>query len=449
LLSQNQSNLDAVIGAGNYDIGHVFGTAGGRMAAVGVVCSSGLKARGETGMYPPTGDGFWVDYVAHEIGHQFGATHTFNSTNSGCSGNRTASTAYETGSGSTIMAYAGVCGSDNLQSHSSPCFHAASFDQIMTFVTTGGGSAGGTTTFTGNHVPVISPGTNYTIPAGTPFSLTASGNDPDGDSLTWSWEERDLGPAAALAAADNGSSPLFRSFSPALSSCRTFPQLSDILNNTTTPGERLPTTNRTMNFRATARDNRAGGGGLASADVQVAVTTTAGPFRLTSPATAVAWSGARTVTWNVAGTTNAPITAARVNIFLSTNGGVLFPITLAANVPNNGSQMVVLPNISTTTARIKVQAADNIFFDISRSNFSITPAPTPPSIVLALIVSNGLATLSWNSESGKAYQVQYRDSLALPWSIIGSNIVSTSSSTSVAHSVAAAAQRFYRVAQVQ
>ena len=377
LLSENQTNLDNLIGDANYDIGHVFTTGGGGLAGLGVVGISGSKARGETGLSNPTGDAFFVDFVAHEMGHQFAANHSFNGDSGSCaSGNRNASTAYEPGSGSTVAAYAGICGDDNLQSNSDPYFHSISFDEIISFVDSSI-PAVGTRTATGNTVPVVNAGNNFTIPAATGFTLTATGSDGDAaDVLTYSWEQRDLGPQQDVNAGDNGSSPLFRSFLPTTDASRTFPRLSDLLNNTTVIGETLPTTNRALNFRATVRDNRSGGGGVNTDDMVVNVVNTGSPFQVTSPNSALSWpaQSTQTVAWNVAGTTANGIDTALVNILLSTDGGNTFSTVLAANTPNDGAQDIVLPATATTTARIKVEAVGNIFFDLSNANFTISPA---------------------------------------------------------------------------
>lgn len=372
LLTQNQTHLDTVLGNANYDIGHVFSTAGGGLASLGVVGVTGRKARGETGLSNPVGDPFYVDYVAHEIGHQFNARHTFNGCNGGTFGN-----GYEPGSGSTIMAYAGVCGSDNLQLNSDPYFHAASFEEIRAFVTTGVANAAATITPTGNTVPTVSAGLDYAIPAATPFQLTAMGFDADGDTLTYTWEEYDLGSSQPVDAPDNGLSPLFRSFPPTPEPTRIFPRLPDLLNNTTPIGEQLPTTDRALNFRVTVRDNRSGGGGVNSDDLRIIVVNTGTPFQVTSHNTTDTYRGntIETLTWDVAGTDGGSIDTANVNILLSTDGGLTYPIVLAAETPNDGLQEIVFPNLEASAARIKVEAVGNIFFDLSDADFALAAVP--------------------------------------------------------------------------
>ena len=381
MINENQTRIDAVIGTANYDIGHVFGTNSGGLASLACVGNAAQKAMGVTGSAAPSGDSFDVDYVAHEMGHQFGADHSFNDGSSGScgGGNRDSIAAYEPGSGSTIMCYAGICGAADLQAHSDDYFHFIGLDQIIAYLLVI--PSVGTPTATGNTPPTANAGANFTIPAGTPFILTATGSDADGDAITYCWEEYDLG-AASPPESDNGNRPIFRSFNPTTNPSRTFPRLADILSATPTFGELLPTTNRNMTFKLTVRDNRAGGGAIQDSSMLLSVNNTAGPFAVTAPNTAVTFAGSsqQTITWSVNNTDKAPVSTDKVNILMSTDGGNTFPTVLASGTPNDGTETLVIPNVATTQGRIKVEAVNNIYFDISDANFTVNFNPGAPTV---------------------------------------------------------------------
>jgi hypothetical protein len=397
--------INGVIGVGNYDIGHLGCTASNAgVAFLGVVCG-GNKGGGLTGGLNPVGDPYYIDYVAHEMGHQFGAGHSFNSNQCASAGG-----SYEPGSGTTIMAYAGICASlENIQPFSDPIFHAISFDQIGNFVTSGGGSTCPGLTSTGNTLPVItSLGTNnVSIPINTPFVLTGSATDADNDPITYNWEGWDIGPAGSWpSAATSTTRPLFRTRLSKTTGSRTFPDIRVIAANypgTAAPsqmdglrGEVLPLVPRVMKFRLTIRDNRAGGGGVVSSgegcqDATTFQVNTVGstPFAVTVPNGSESYAGGstQTITWNNAGTTAPPFNVPNVKISLSTDGGLTYPTVITASTPNDGSEALTIPVGATTTARIKIEAVGNIFFDISNANFTITvpaagytlsaPAPAP------------------------------------------------------------------------
>ncbi len=374
MLNENQNTLNSVIGFSNYDIGHVFSTGGGGIANLYSPCTSN-KAKGVTGSSNPVGDPFDIDYVAHEMGHQWGANHT---QNNNC--NRNNATAMEPGSASTIMGYAGIC-SPNIQSNSDAYFHGISIQEMNNFIVNGNGNnCDAPVVGFSNSAPTVSAGSNYTIPASTPFVLTAIGSDPDGDPITYCWEQWDNEVNNTMPpTAFNTQGPVFRSLFPSSSPKRYFPNLTDLVNNVTPTWEVLPAVTRNMEFRVTARDFNGTAGCTDEDNMNVSVNAGAGPFVVTDPSLPTNWTEGQseTVTWDVAGTINAPISCANVDILLSYDGGFTYPVTLASGVPNTGSANITVPVGTTITARVMVICSDNIFFDISNNNFTIDAATFP------------------------------------------------------------------------
>jgi hypothetical protein len=405
MIDESRASINAVVGAASYDLGHVLGyRAGGYsgVAYIGVTCFDAYKGGGAS---TAASQSLMATVATHEMGHQLGSNHTFNGNMGNCGGsNRSASLAYEPGAGNTIMSYDSRCSPDNVGAAIN-YFHAGSLSAIMTDLGTAGTC--GSFSATGNLPPSVTvPSGSYTIPMGTPFALSGSGTDPNGDALVYSWEELDLGTTSSLTAAatDASGPPLFRSFAPVASATRTFPTLTSILNNTASLGEILPMVARTLNFRLTARDNRSGGAGLAGANFTMQVAA-AGPFRVTAPGTAISAfpNSLYTVTWDVLGTDQAPVSAPDVQILFSTDGGLTFPTTLLASTPNDGSAQVRFPNVNTTLGRLKIQPLNNLFFAINNANLTLTgTAPLP--VELTAFTAEARATtahLAWTTASEK------------------------------------------------
>jgi Metallo-peptidase family M12B Reprolysin-like/Secretion system C-terminal sorting domain/Bacterial pre-peptidase C-terminal domain/Fibronectin type III domain len=446
--SQLQSTLTSVIGEANYDIGHMFGASGGggNAGCIGCVCVNGSKGSGITSPADgiPQGDNFDIDYVVHEVGHQLGANHTFSMSNEGTGVNK------EPGSGITIMGYAGITSQD-LAPHSIDIFHQASIAQIQANLNT---KTCPVTLVAVNATPVVNAGADYTIPISTPFALTGSATDADaGDVLTYTWEQNDNAGstqtgASSVASATKATGPNWITFKGGTSPTRLMPKLATILAGANISGpltggdagantEALSSVSRTLNFRLTVRDNAVYSstapvsvGQTQFDDMVVTVTNTSGPFAVTAPNTAVSWAGNtnQTVTWSVNNTTAAPVSCANVKISLSTDGGNTFT-TLIASTPNDGSEVIAVPNTPSTTARIKVEAVGNIFFDISNTNFTITSGSScgTPGFLSSTGITTTSATVLWATVAGAtSYDVDYKLSTSGTWTNAVAGTISTS-----------------------
>lgn len=367
-----QNTLNSVIGLANYDIGHLFGATGGggNAGCIGCICLAN-KGRGITSPADgiPQGDTFDIDYVAHEMGHQFGGNHTFSHAVEGSGVN------IEPGSGTTIMGYAGITGSTDVQLNSDAYFHAASIQQITNNIKT---KTCQTNTTIANASPTADAGANVLIPIGTAFYLTGVGTDANpGDALTYCWEQMNSATSAATAFPNptNTSGAMFRSLTPTTNPTRYFPNFTSVVQNGVQGAqwEKVPSVSRNLTFRFTVRDNKAGGASNESDDVIVEFDNVVGPFALTSQNTAgISWNtnSAQTITWSVNNSNLLP-GAENVNIKLSTDGGVTFPVTLASNIPNNGSAVITAPSTPHINCRLLIEPTGSPFYAVNSQSFAI------------------------------------------------------------------------------
>lgn len=417
--AKTQQVIDATIGDANYDIGHNFNTSGGGNAGcIGCVCTSGEKGSGYTGSSDPTGDPFDVDFVAHEMGHQFGGYHTMNN----CKRSGSDFTEVEPSSGSTIMGYAGVC-APNVQNNSDAYFGYVNIRDISANIQSGISSGCPTIIDLSNNPPVADAGNDYTIPKSTPFVLKGAGNDPDGNgTLTYCWEQNDPEEAPGEGSPESTwtEGPLFRSLEGTSSPDRYMPAISTVLaGDVASTWEVLPSVGRTMNFSLTVRDNNAGGGQTSDDTMVVTVDGNSGPFKITSPNEVLIWEvgDTETVTWDVANTDKAPVNCSNVNILLSTDGGSTYPITLLSNVQNNGSAEITVPNNLSEICRIKIEPVNNIFYDVSDNNIKIITSCTVavPTGITTVGADETEVILEWNDISGPIFDIQYRVQGSSTW----------------------------------
>lgn len=419
MLAEVRGVLSQTLGAASYDLGHVLGTGNGGIANSAVACvdagaAGAFKGGGVTlfNSVATLGNTFFITRLAHEIAHQFGATHTYNDTdmNAACGPGRNSFSAWEPGSGLTIMSFAGSC--NPITTARALHFHGGSLAQMSAFLQTA--ATCGTRVNANNGLPTVNAGADFRIPRNTPFVLTATATDPDifdVPNLTYAWEQMDAGsieysnpPFSDAGDGPNSTRPLFRPGLPSLNRFRVFPDLQYVLNNRNEAplrraengvevfsAESLPNVARLLNFKVTVRDGR---GGVADDDVQLMVDDTAGPFAVTAPNGNEQWVGgtSQTITWSVNNTNGAAVNVTQVRITLSTDGGNTFPVTLLTATPNDGSEAITVPGgLNSQAARVRVEALGNIFFDISDANFTLSSGTPACPVISSLNPPRGQA----------------------------------------------------------
>jgi len=427
---QLQQTLSVNVGSANYDIGHLFGASGGGGSAgcIGCVCidptgapaTSLSKQKGSAFTSPanaiPQGDNFDIDFVAHEMGHQLGANHTFSHALEGTGVNM------EPASGSTIMGYAGVVSGgvvNNVQPHSDAYFHIASIEQVQDNLIN---KTCDIETVIANNPPVIEALPTYNIPKGTAFVLTASATDAENDPMTYTWEEIDN--ASVTTNANNlgttASGPSFRSFTGTASPTRYFPMFSSVMNgvldNSGSTWESVSMVPRTTEFAVTVRDNNpAANQQQTQYAEQTIIVGNEGPFKVNTQY--AQHSLPTTIEWDVAGTTAAPYNVANVKIDYTTDNGTTWTV-LSASTPNDGSENFTLPaSLNGQTIKVRISAIGNVFYAvkaISVTTFAACDGTAPTGVTVIGITANG-ATVSWSPISGATYIIRYKKLTDTSW----------------------------------
>jgi len=370
LLTENQAATDNIIGFENYDLGVILGIVGGGVAQLQSVCGNNKAQSSAGSTWSPESYPLESTFI-HEIGHQFGATHSFNNS---CNNNRVNSTAFETGSGSTLMSYAGAC-APSVTYPRDFYFHTANLNQILTFIQFGLLNSCGEIIQLGNVPPEAYAGSDRSLPVGIPFELTGISTNPDDSPQRFNWEQVNAQIAAAPPTGANGTGPAFRSFPPKETPVRTFPKMDCLLNpaESDCEWEVLPEVTRNMTFTFTAYDATEGAGCWARDNVSLIFVEREEDFAVEYPNGGEYFTNNQSIDieWNPGGTDLAPVNCAFVSILLSTDGGHNFSTTLASEIPNTGSANLQLPNVNSDNCRIKIKGHNNYFFDLSDSNFTI------------------------------------------------------------------------------